>query len=120
MTITRINTVTGEIESTNEDAPSFPSASPAPDRDLSRPEFAYLLAITGLDDVWDSVQTYAKANDRPLYAILRSQREQQTFRLAVTLEFVAQVAGIVARVAPDVDLSEATIRVAWADVAVKS
>jgi len=100
--------------------PPLPNTDDAKTRDLTRREFTHLLAITGLEDVWDAVEARTKANDLPLYANLRSQRDAQIFKLSVTLNFVAQVAEIAAKVAPDADLSEAAIRAAWAAEAARS
>ena len=100
-------------------APPEPTLAERQTRDLTRPEFTYLLAYTGLDDVWAAIEAAAKKGNRALYATLRSQAVQQNFRLSVTLDFIAQVAEIAAQVVPDVDLSEDAIRTAWAGVADK-
>lgn len=87
---------------------------PADDRDLSRPEFEYLLAMTGLDDVWDALEASLKGTDMPLYATLKSQRVKTRFHLDVTLGFVASVKTLGESLVPGSDLSEAAIQAAWA------
>lgn len=81
--------------------------------ELSRRQFEWLLAYTGLDDVWDAVEAAAKVNDVELYAFLRAQRVSSRFLLGVTLKFVAHVRDLAASVAPGADLSDETITAAW-------
>lgn len=87
---------------------------PLNDRDLSKPEFEYLLAVTGLDDVWDALEVSLKATNTPLYATLKSQRAKTRFRLDLTLGFVASVKTLGESLVPGSDLSETAIRAAWA------
>lgn len=82
--------------------------------DLTKPQFEWLLAYTGLDDVWDALEVSLKVIDRPTYATLKLQRNQTNFRLPVTLKFISDLSDQIALVAPDTDLSEPTIRAAWA------
>lgn len=89
-------------------------------RDLTRVEFEFLLASTGFEDVWSSMEAALKPVDPGLYATIRSQREMPRFRLSKTLEFVAQVRPLAAQVLPGVDLSDAAVRAAWAAVAAQS
>lgn len=93
------------------------AALPAPDRDLSKVEFEYLLALTGLDDVWGALEAALKDTDRATYAAIRSQRVQTNFRQATTLGFVAQLRDLAATVAPAADLSDSAIIAAWETVA---
>lgn len=86
----------------------------AKEQDLTKPQFEWLLAYTGLDDVWDALEVSLKGIDRPTYATLKLQRNQTNFRLPVTLKFISDLSDQIALVAPDTDLSEPTIRAAWA------
>lgn len=86
-------------------------APPYVPRDLSPPQFEYLLSLTGFGEVWDQIAADAKAaGDRATYAALMAERRRSRFRLDVVLAVVAKFAD---QVPPDVDLSEATIRDAW-------
>ena len=78
-------------------------------RDLSRAGFNWLLAYTGLDDVWAGLEAHFKTADRATYATLREAANRNTFRLATTLAMVESFKAF----APDVDLSEETITAAW-------
>lgn len=82
--------------------------------DLTKPQFEWLLAYTGLDDVRDALELSLKGIDRATYATLKLQRNQTNFRLPVTLKFILDLSDQIALVAPDTDLSEPTIRAAWA------
>ena len=78
-------------------------------RDLSRAGFNWLLAYTGLDDVWAGLEAHFKTADRATYATLREAANRNTFRLTTTLAMVESFKAF----APDVDLSEETITAAW-------
>lgn len=80
---------------------------------LTPRQFEWMLAFTGLDDVWNSLEAAAKDSDRALYANLRAQRASNTFLLDLTLSFVNEVKDIAANLHPDVDLSEEAVRAAW-------
>lgn len=82
--------------------------------DLTKPQFEWLLAFTSLDEVWDALEDSLKVTDRPTYATVKLQRNQTNFRLPVTLKFISDLSDQIALVAPDADLSEPTIRAAWA------
>ena len=103
-----------------------PTGEAAPDPgppELSPRQFAWLLADTGLDDVWDAVQARAKADgNRALYASLKAQRAASAFVLETTLAFKNDpaVLAIAAAVAPEADLSDATIRAVWEQAAAQS
>lgn len=86
---------------------------PLGDPVLTPVQFEWLLAFTGLDEVWQTLEAALKDQDRAEYASLRAQRLQARFFLSVTLEMVAKLRQIAAQVAPGVDLSEAAIRAAW-------
>lgn len=83
-------------------------------RTLSPPQFAYLLALTGFDDVWDTLEKHFKAKDRAQYASLKAERSRSYFVLSRTLEIVATFRPMAAQIAPDTDLSEKAIRDGWA------
>ena len=94
----------------------FETPPPPPsdaDRILSPPQFAFLLALTGFDEVWDALEAAAKTGDRVQYAALRAERARPRFRLDVTLGIVAKFRNMAELIAPDVDLSETAIRAAW-------
>ena len=80
---------------------------------LSPVRFAYLLAFTGLDDVWDALETSLKETDRAAFAVLRAQRAKSQFHLDTTLALVAQHREAAAAAFPGADLSERAIREAW-------
>jgi hypothetical protein len=81
--------------------------------DLSPRRFEYLLAFTGLGDVWDAIQAELKTRDRAQFAQLAAQRRALSFSQVKTLEFVAMFRPVAAQVAPDVDLSDDAIKAAW-------
>ena len=93
---------------------NVPANYVAPPADLSPARFAWLLAYTGLGDVWDAMEAATKDTDRATYAALVARRASRFFTLADTLAAVAQFAPLAAQVAPEVDLSETAIRAAWA------
>lgn len=84
------------------------------DRSLSPVPFKWLLARTGLEDVWDAMLNATKGNDQATYAMLKAQLEQPSFRLGKTLDIIASLSDQIAAVAPGADVSEAAIRAAWA------
>lgn len=84
--------------------------------DLDAEAFAWLLAFTGLDDVWDAVEAEARAHgDRARYADLKARRAGGSFGFATLQAFAADpaVRATSPRVAPNADLSEAALRAAW-------
>jgi hypothetical protein len=87
-----------------------PNADPLP---LSAARFEWLLAYTGLDDVWAALEGAVKAQDRAAYASIRAQRAKRQFHLDKTLAMVAQFRPVAAQIAPDADLSDNAIRAAW-------
>lgn len=80
---------------------------------LTPARFAYLLAITELEQVWADVEAYCKTNDPATYALLKAHGAAGEFRLTKTLATLATMKPLTDAVAPNVDLSEATIRAAW-------
>eukprot|EP00752_Nemacystus_decipiens_P019183 g17239.t1 len=76
------------IEAWVETAYAVPEVIP----ELSPDQFEYLLALTGLEDVWDAVEADLKANNRPAYATLRAQRKKASFAFEVAMGFVEQFA----------------------------
>lgn len=97
-----------------------PVAGPVEPMPLTPRQFEWMLAYTGLDEVWASVESAAKDTDRELYANLRAQRASKTFLLEVTLSFVEEAREMAEQLHPDVDLSEQAIRDAWDQAASQS
>jgi hypothetical protein len=91
------------------------SAEPVPyaPSDLSPRRFEYMLAYTGLDDVWSALEAELKGTDRALYAQIKAQRSTLSFSQAKTLGLVAMFADTAKRVAPNADLSSDAIKAAW-------
>jgi hypothetical protein len=89
--------------------------NPAPyvPSDLSPRRFEYLLAYTGLDDVWAALEAELKDTDRATFAQVRSQRSASSFPQALVLSFVGLFADTAKRVSPDADLSDEAIKAAW-------
>jgi len=84
---------------------------------LSPARFRWLLAKNGWHIVWDAVEAWAESNNPEIFATLYAQRSAASYRLSVTLSFLGNpaITTIAAQVAPSVDLSEDTIRAAWAE-----
>jgi|GEM_PF-2986620 len=97
-----------------------PADLPPPPRpaNLSPRRFEWLLAKTGLDEVWDGVERHLQSSadpaDRDRYASLRAARRARYFTLDDTLAMVAQFRPLVTQLFPGVDVSDAAIRAAWA------
>lgn len=87
---------------------------PAPAPSLSPARFEWLLAYTGLGDVWDALEAELRLVDRAAFASIRAQRRKSVYDLDATLAAVATWTEAAARHAGGVDLSEANIRAAWA------
>lgn len=81
------------------------------ERSLDRLQFEWLLAFTGLDDVWTAAEAAFKETDLASYADLRRERSAEIFRYDVTMAFVARMAGFIPE---GVDLSPEAIAAAWA------
>lgn len=86
----------------------------APPRfDLTPRQFTWLLAYTGLENVWKSIEETARVNNRSLYAKLKAQKASERFIFQMTIDFIASVSEIASQLHPDVDLSEKAIGAAW-------
>ena len=81
--------------------------------DLTPRRFEYLLAYTGLDDVWVALEAELKTTDRATFAQIKAQRKAMSFSQEKTLALVAMFAATAQSVAPDADLSEDAIKAAW-------
>ena len=55
---------------------------------LSPVQFTYLLAISGLDDVWDALEAQTKLVDRKLYATLKASRSSESFHFNETMDMI--------------------------------
>lgn len=107
----RIKLTPEEVEALQAEAAA--ATEKAKERDLTKPQFEWLLTFTGLDDVWDALRSALKETDRAKCATLDLQRNQTNFRLSVTLQFISDLSSVISQVAPDTDLRETTIRAAW-------
>ena len=92
-------------------APREPEPEPYPD--LTARRFEWLLAFTGLGDVWDALETQLKDSDRAAYADVKSQRRAVIYRFDETIRLVGVFRPIAKQVAPKVDLSDEAIKAAW-------
>lgn len=113
MTIKTLDLVTRQVIEDGQIAPSFPDIARSQDGDLSPSEFEYLLAYTGLEDIWYSLEQNYKPSDRAKYAFLRGLRKKQAFTQGTTLQLVAQFRPAAAAINPDLDLSDTAIKAAW-------
>lgn len=77
---------------TVEDLPPGEIAQRDFDRSLTPPQFEWLLAFTGLEEVWQAMLSATRDTDRATYAMLSAQLRQPRFRLGVTLGMIAQLA----------------------------
>lgn len=84
-------------------------------RDLTPTEMDYLLAITGMEDVWDAAEAALKPVDLELYAQVRAQRRALRYRLSEALRIVSLVRDSGVSVSADEE-----IRAAWEAVATTS
>lgn len=84
---------------------------------LSPSRFEWLLAFTGLDEVWAALEEAARGSDRATYATLKAMRRSQSFHLSTTLEMVGTFRAQAVALVPDIDLSEIAIRAAWEQAA---
>jgi hypothetical protein len=105
---------------TPEDFPPAPTQAEldaaqlaADTRDLSPSEFEWLLALTGLEDIWTGLEQNFKPSDRAQYAFLRGTRKKTIFNLDTTLTLVAQFRPSAAAINPSVHLSDVAIKAAW-------
>lgn len=58
--------------------------------DLSPAQFAYLLALSGYDLLWDSIEQQARTTDIEAYAVLRGLRARDSFRWDETVRLISQ------------------------------
>ena len=103
----------GDVLTDGEWIKPTPKPIPYAPSDLSQRRFEYLLAYTGLDDVWDALEAELKATDRAMFAQIKAQRSALSFSQEKTLGLVAMFADTAKRVAPDADLSDDAIKAAW-------
>ena len=80
---------------------------------LTPAQFMWLLAYSGLDDVWEALEKHLKGTDRAAYADLKSNTVKASYHLDVVLAAIENLQPFVAAVAPGVDLSEKTVRTMW-------
>ncbi len=111
--------INGQLVSRIVEEPD-PVEEPAAPMPLTPRQFEWMLAYTGLDEVWNSIEEAARDTDRALYANLRAQRASAKFLLDVTLAFVEEARDMAEQLHPDVDLSEQAIRDAWDQAASQS
>jgi hypothetical protein len=57
-------------------------------QNLSQSQFTFLLSISGLDDLWTTLETTLKPINTQLYATLRGSRFRESFRFDETLKLV--------------------------------
>lgn len=93
-----------------------PPVSPI-DPVLTPRQFEWLLAFTGLGDIWDALEADTKATDRGAYAQLRAERRSAAFHLPETLAIVSKFRPAAAAIYPNADLSDTAIKTAWAQAA---
>jgi hypothetical protein len=80
------------------------------DYNLTPSQFTWLLAVSSLDDVTDTVLAYAKANNRPQYADLKMALSRKAFHFDVTMGLISDMA---AAIPAGVDVSPETIAGLW-------
>lgn len=101
----------------------LPEPEPVPDPTLTRPQWAWALAQRAgdmrLEQVVDTLKTWAADHNDGLYSTLQFQTEQQSFRLDVTLRMLSDLSPVLAQIAPGADVSEPVIRAIWAEAAAK-
>lgn len=91
---------------------------PPPIPILTPVQFEYMLAVSGLDEVWDQVEATLKAAGMmEEYAKLRAQKKKTAFHFDVVLAFVDQFS---AQIPDGVDVSEETLRTRWDSAAAKT
>ena len=89
--------------------------TPAPT--LDAPRFEYMLAFTGLDEVWEALFAALRETDRAAYASLKAQRAKGACHLDVTLGLVDAYRSQAEQAAPGADLSPEAITAAWMQAA---
>lgn len=100
------------------------AAAPQPGPpELSPRQFEWLLAYSGLEDIWDAVRDGAKGQgNMKLYADLRAQERAGEYFLEKTLAFKNSpvVKSVITSVAPRADLSDARITTLWYEAAAQT
>lgn len=81
--------------------------------DLTPTQFIYLLAVTGLEDIWDELEVSAKATNRKLYATLKASRNSATYRFQETLDMIQVFSPYLPETAPS--LSREVLEPLWID-----
>jgi hypothetical protein len=81
---------------------------------LTRPQFEFLLGVTGLADVWVAVEEAVKPSDPVQYGLLRGLRARDTFRYESTLAMVGDFAPFLPE---GVTLDDETLRPLWLQAA---
>ena len=77
---------------------------------LSSAQMAFLLALTGLDKVWDAVEAKVATVSIEEYAALRGHRARALFNFSVVLSIIESLGP---HIPPGVDLSPAALRAVW-------
>jgi hypothetical protein len=91
-------------------APAEPPLLP----DLTRSQFAFLLALPPLRSVLEAVEAQIATTNDVLYAALQGYRARDVFPFALTMEIVAQFGPYLP---PGVDLGAETITPLWLEAA---
>lgn len=108
----RVKLTEHEVEAVNQKEAE--ALSQARTRNLTAAEFQWLLGMNAaLDDAWDALWSYCKANDRRAYATLRSQNASERFRIDVTLRLVTAFSAQLSAAGHNVSVD--TVRTAWAE-----
>ena len=104
-----------ELEQIERDTAINAAPIPYVPSNLTPRRFEYLLAITGLDDVWTALENELKQTDRAQFAQIKAQRSALSFSQAKTLRLVVMFLETAQRVAPNADLSGDAIKAAWVE-----
>ena len=56
--------------------------------DLAPAQFYYLLSVSGLEDLWETLEAALKSQDRKMYATLCGSRYREVFRFEETMKLV--------------------------------
>lgn len=120
MARTIVNLATGEVTYAEDIPPYVPTPEEAAaaqlaadTADLTPAQFEWLLAYTGLEDVFTGLTASSKAPQNATYAALKADRRRLIYKLDLTLAKVAAFGPQIAAQYPSVDVSETAIRNAW-------
>lgn len=80
---------------------------------LTPRQFTYLLALSGLDDVWDALEAQTKLVDRTLYATLKASRSSESFHFNETMNMIQIFTPYLPPNAPPLDRE--TLEPLWLD-----